>query len=1331
MPGTRFRQEKALPERHCAGEPNQEGTQMGKTKFTRIICMLLAVLFLVSTAAVTTVSADTVESNVTEKSIVNYIDALNTISYEEYISKHREFFDVAPIRTGDESGIRFDLTNGWVYWTNGVDKNGNGKGRSASVDTDGKWTLTEYDSEGNAVAVSSASDLTAEQYAAVAHPATYDGTDAVYTPSTGSVTWTLNLTEKGITEPGLYSITVVYYPVEGKAAAIEREFYINYAAPFSESHSITFQKHWASCLNLPTADSSRGRLIAIYRPEKKQKTAEKMEETLQQIKARADELGLVSRIVRFDDFKSNYLEIEQPTEITSARNAFFDEYGLRFFETDDDNNELRPTMYQAPEWMTHALRDSNGYYADDFGFLIDPEENGIIHLTLAGVNEPMAISELILTPYVTLNTYENYREELKAQLGGEPVEGTDVVKIEGEYTSNTSTNVVYPVEDRASALTSPCDTSRTLLNTIGTEKWETAGQWVEYQFSVDAAGLYEIYSRYKQSYLDGLYVSRSLQIFTNGYADKAAYVAEHGNSAGYYNGVPFAEAAELRYDYGTNWQVTALSNMGNQKSKKDPAKQTFGLYFEKDVTYTIRFEVTLGSMSENVRELESILNALNKDYLDIIKLTGASPDSYRDYGFSSLLPDTLVDMIHRSRDLEALSAELKKNTASTYTGICDKLADLLSDMGHDEDVIAKNLSNFKSYVGSLGTFLTDSKTQPLQLDYLTIQGASEKAPKANSNFFRSFAHEFSGFLASFFRDYNNMGARADANAVNESVNVWLAYGRDQAQVIRNLATNEFTTSTGISVDLKLVSGGTLLPSILAGKGPDVYLGLGQADVINYAIRGALMNIEEMEGFAEVSSNFNAAAMVVLEMDDADGDTHCYGLPENQSFPMMFVRIDILADLDIEIPRTWEEVYIAQSKLESNNMEIGVTTNYQILLYQQGGELFADNGMRINLDSSIGLKAFNEMCNMFTQYSFPYQYSAANRFRTGEMPIIISDYISLYNHLKVFATELDGTWSFVPLPGYTQEDGSINNCSVSTVTAAVLIKGKKNVTPARYDSMDDYRQALEDNYGVAWQFMKWYTDAPCQIRYATEMVAIIGDSAKHSTANYAALKEMPWTESERTEVEKQFSNLASIPNYPGYYYIGRYTNFAFLSAYNDDADPSSELLSYINTINKEITRKREEFNLETLEIGQKLSQKRAGQATEALNILAEKYGANRENSVYYAAYNAARQAIANSTKEKTYSLAIVQAEQAVLSLASLIDPEDSTANALITARLNGTEAEKRSAFTQLKAKTWFIYVSKQTAATKNGGYKISSLNEQQLVYFLAESLSNFANALRSY
>ncbi len=1280
---------------------------MGKRTITRIFCLALAALFLVSGALVVTVGAESaLTSNLTEKSIYDYIDTLNTDSYEQYRVEHAEYFENVPVRTGNEIAYVFDATENWEFWTGGVDSRGFGSGNRVSQDAASGWVLTDTDGNTYTIEEAAAAGYTVSNLASIG---TYDGVDALYTPGNGSVTWTLDLVSAGITEPGLYTLTLEYYPIAGKTISIAREFFINYEAPFTEARSLTFAKVWESYRK--NGDT----VSALYKPEKKiQKNADKLEAELSTVRNEAVALGLTVR-EGTDKDGWKFLEIDQPAVQTQAINEFTEKYGLRFFEIDDNNNELRPTAMQAPSWQAYALRDSDGYYTEDFGFLLTPDENGTITITLKGINEPMALSAFVLTPYTVYDSYENYIADIKNNVGDHP--GSSTLKIEAEYTTATSTNVVYPVEDRASAGTSPNDTTRTLLNTIGTEKWETAGQWAEYTFRVDDSGLYNVYSRFKQSYLDGMYVSRSLQIFTD-YASKADYLAAHNGSAyGYYNGIPFAEAAQLRYDYDNSWQMTGLSNT----DPKD-GKNYFEIYLEAGVVYTFRFEVTLGSMSEKIHQIESILNALNDDYLNIIKLTGSSPDSYRDYSFMTLLPDTIVDMARQAENLTKLSTELKKNTASTYTGICDKLADLLNDMSHDENAIAKNLKNFKSYVGSLGTFLTDAKTQPLQLDYLLIQPGTQKVPKANPNFFRTLWHEIMGFIQSFFRDYNNMGAKSDIVS-SEKVEVWLAYGRDQAQVIRSLCTNNFTTASGIAVDLKLVSGGTLLPSILADMGPDAYIGLGQAEVINYAIRGALMNIEDMDDYDNVAENFNDAAMVVLQMDDADGVTHCYGLPENQQFPMMFVRIDILADLGIEIPKTWEDVYIAQSTLESNNMEIGIPTNYKIFLYQLGGELFADNGMRINLDSVVGLEAFETMCNMFTQYSFPYSFNAANRFRTGEMPIIIADYTTLYNHLKVFATELDGSWTFVPLPGYVQEDGSINNCSVSTSTATVMIKGRKNVSRERYDSDEAYRQALRDEYGTVWTFVKWYSGAECQVDYATEMVAIIGDSAKHSTANEIALESMPWTEAERIEVIKQFSNLASIPNYPGYYIIDRYTNFAFLSAYNDDADPSTELLSYINTINKEITRKREEFNLETLQIGQTLADKRSDQANRALSILADRFGARQEGSQYRVAYDTARSGIVNRKIEDL--------ESAALQFAKLLGGDE--LKALFEFRMNGTVAEQKNAVAQIKTQSWFIYVSKQTAEqnAKSGGYEIDSLNEQQLVYFIAECLANIAGALKSY
>jgi hypothetical protein len=187
-----------------------------------------------------------------------------------------------------------------------------------------------------------------------------------------------------------------------------------------------------------------------------------------------------------------------------------------------------------------------------------------------------------------------------------------------------------------------------------------------------------------------------------------------------------------------------------------------------------------------------------------------------------------------------------------------------------------------------------------------------------------------------------------------------------------------------------------------------------------------------------------------------------------------------------------------------------------------------------------------------------------------MPIGFADYTGTYNQLKVFATEIEGLWSFYPLPGIADEDGNINNESVSGVSAVVLIS---------YDRNNAKAQEKANN---AWKFMKWYVGADCQINYSNEMVAILGPSAKHATANKEALGSLPWTRQEYLRIDEQFNHLAAIPNYPGAYIIGRYTKFAFLDAYNDNYNPVESLLGYIDYINEEITRKRDEFGLETLD-----------------------------------------------------------------------------------------------------------------------------------------------------
>ncbi len=1210
--------------------------------FRRIIALLLALSFVVGGGAILTFADDAGGNGSDNTTLDDVKELLNAVPYSEYVQA--ENFLLAPKATEEIkiNGIDFnaDKTTAKVY--------------PVKVDA-----LT-----GDVIVVD-------DQYTAKA-----DEILGVYTPSTGEISFDIN-----VPEIAKYSIKIEYYPVNeligqdgstvdsDKSATIERILKINGTIPFSEARYLTLSKVWKYIYKISMTKNEDG----SYKDVKPYADA-------------AERSGFDYEVAA----DSSYIIIYLPEGgWTKEIEDKLDETALRLFTTDIDGNEIRPAAERVPEWRTYECRDVDGLYAASFEFLMNKGTNTI---TLQAKNQPMVIKSITLCPQETLPAYDDVKSDYAEKGYGK---GTGSIKFEAEYIFGSSSQTVYPIEDPSSAFTSPSNTDHTVLNTIGGDKWQTSGQWIRYKFTVDADGLYEIVTRYRQNINDGMFSSRVLRIYSEG--------LKPGDD-GYYNGVPFAEAANIRFDYTTDWQVGPLSYAkkttdvnGNTVWEKIPLE----FYLKKGVTYSIELDVSLGDMGTVVNRVSTSLSKINSYYLDILKLTGADPDEYRDYGFYRVMPDTMAGLLSEATELEDVAKELAEVAGGKSSNVAtlERIVWLLREMGRDEDNVAKYLDQLKSYIGTLGTWVSTAKTQPLSLDYFLVQSADAELPAANPDIFTALWHEITRFWQSFWRNYDRMGATSANTEDNEVVEVWLAYGRDQTQVIRNLINNQFTPESGHLVDLKLVNAGALLPSILAGSGPDVYIGVSEDNIINYAIRGALLNIENHEGFNEITSQyvmvkktvddlisefetknyilegkgsanvlvksgdgvimytvkynsdksgtvykgenvhyyfdtegalynigdnfsgstyvydykldadgnkiknenaqFNEAAMYVLGLADTDGIMHYYGLPETQNFSMMFVRNDIIADLGLEIPRSWDDIEAAIPVLQSKNMQIGMSNDYKIFLYQQGGELFADDGMRINLDSNLALESFEYMCNLFTMYSFPYKYDFANRFRTGEMPIGIASYNATYNQLVVFATEIRGLWSFYPLPGiatyetnekgeFIYEDGekivkSINNQAVSTVTAIAMMNGC-------------------DVPNAAWDYMKWYVGEDCQVNYSNEMVAILGDSAKHSTANIKALESMPWTTDEYNQLSLQFENLASIPNYPGSYIISRYTQFAFLSAYDDLASPTEELLSYINTINKEITRKRDEFELETLEVGKTLADKRMDEIKTAIEEL---------------------------------------------------------------------------------------------------------------------------------
>ena len=202
-------------------------------------------------------------------------------------------------------------------------------------------------------------------------------------------------------------------------------------------------------------------------------------------------------------------------------------------------------------------------------------------------------------------------------------------------------------------------------------------------------------------------------------------------------------------------------------------------------------------------------------------------------------------MLRCAGELEKAVSYIGEKSENTAT--LEQIYMILGDMVNDTDLIATKLKNLKSYLGTLGTWLSTAKNQPLMIDYISIQPVEDDIPRADANFFQSLWYQLRLFVASFYVDYNSFGSTVEATEEN-TLEVWVVLNREKAQIIRNLAENNFTPKHNIAVNIKLVAGGTLLPSVLAGVGPDV--SLFEADPLEYAIRDAVMPLNQFEGFEE-------------------------------------------------------------------------------------------------------------------------------------------------------------------------------------------------------------------------------------------------------------------------------------------------------------------------------------------------------------------------------------------------------------------------------------------------------------------------------------------------
>lgn len=806
------------------------------------------------------------------------------------------------------------------------------------------------------------------------------------------------------------------------------------------------------------------------------------------------------------------------------------------WDVDNRGNDLKPQQIEAPEWRISYLYDSEGYETRKLSVYLS---KGKHRIGLYSRREPMLLRRIILN-----NSSEagSYLEE-KAALDAKGISDStgQLIIIQAENADRKSSQMLYPSQDRSSPAVYPYSPKELKNNTIGSNSnWRILGQWLEWDFEVEQSGYYYITLHARQNFVRGIYTSRRIMI-----DDK----------------VPYDELNAYGFTYKNDWHLESLT---------DDSGQTMRFYLEQG-RHTLKMEVVLGDFAEIVSGVQEAVKDINAIYRKVIRITGVEPDKYRDYNLTHNIPGLTDELKSVKEKLDKTATKLRAvaGAGSDREAAINTMLDQLQYLIEDVERFPQILPAFKMDMSALGNWISGVQDQPLALDAIYIHSPDTEVPKPKNSLWDRIVHMILTLFYSFIIDYNTIGNVAEEGQKVTTITVWVGTARDQANVIKSLIDETFTPRTNINVKLQLVDISTLLQATLAGQGPDVAIQVANDLPMNYGMRNAVVDLAQFPDIGEVRSRFRQSALVPYEFDG-----HTFALPETETCLMMFYRKDILDELGIKVPTTWDEMQTVLSVLSKNQMDLGMLPEnivpqlaeqvFASLLFQHGGEYYNEDATASALDSDIAVSAFKKYCEFYTDYRLDRVAPVDQRFRTGEAPIIIADF-TLYNQLQVSAPDIKGLWGFAMVPGTVREDGTVDHSVSSTGTATVMMSQTKEKE-------------------AAWEFMKWWTSTEIQAQYGREMEAILGASARYPTANVEAFNLLPWPTGDYQTLMRQFEWMKGIPQVPGGYFSWRNVNNAFyrvvIAEDKHKMQPREALMEYVRYINEEITFKRKEFGLPT-------------------------------------------------------------------------------------------------------------------------------------------------------
>lgn len=793
------------------------------------------------------------------------------------------------------------------------------------------------------------------------------------------------------------------------------------------------------------------------------------------------------------------------------------------------NNEFSPEVLAYSDYTFKYLIDVTGWTIDPYAFNLEQGTHSIEVIPIEGNFDLQSVTATPITETAKYN-----RDSLK----GEKYSG-DAIVLEGEDADILSTYWLIPRSDTSSASAHPASENNNRINYIGGSTWKSAGESIIWTVDIKRAGLYQVGFSYRQSTVINGSTYRMLTIDGD---------------------LPFSEAQEISFEYCMDWQGRTFSDENN----------TPYLIYLDEGKHEIALTATPGSMVDISMLLKGTVSALGDLYMEITKITGDTPDSYRDYALFEAIPDMQKKVETGIAELKKASELLQKlagEEGSSYDSTIKSMQQVLTKMLDSKFTAHRYVSEYYSKYCSLASVLNEMREMPLELDRIILSSPDVEIDYDKAGFFEQFFFDAKKFFVSFINDYNNISG---IKSGEEHLTLWVNWGRDQAQVLNFLIQSSFTEETGVPVDVKVVNA-TMVQSVLSGREPDVILQQPRSEPVNLAIRDVLLDLTSFKDCDEVLKRFQDGAELPYRYKDG-----LYGLPDTQTFFLMFYRTDIFESMGLTVPETWEEFISTAKLLARNNMDVWlpytqITAVNQVntgigslnllssLVLQKNLSLYTEDGRATTLTSTPVIKTFEMWTDFYTKLKVPVTMSFYNRFRVGTCPLGIEQYTN-FTTLKAAAPEIEGLWAVSEIPGTAEENGTVNHTTSGGGTACCILKAAKE----------------RGNSDLAWQFLKWWTRADVQLSYTNNLESVLGATGRVAVSNVDAFSQMSWDSEMKNDIIKAWKNVKEINEVPGSYYVTRSVDLSFWSVVNNNENPKDVLLKWGKEVDDEIKRKWEQY-----------------------------------------------------------------------------------------------------------------------------------------------------------